>query len=150
MFSIHRKLFLGWKSIELSKSLLFMFPSPGKKIPSSPVKLLIPTEAILFNLLWNLEDPVLIQTLSYRRKITYYTTHLYRLDFSIIQTLSYRRKITYYTTHLYRLDFSINWFQRRCRAYVAFTCSSPAAICTNELSLLSMAMILNKQFPFYF
>ena len=28
--------------------------------------------AIHFDLLWNLEDPVLIQTLSYRRKMTYY------------------------------------------------------------------------------
>ena len=33
--------------------------------------------AIHFELLWNLEDPVLIKTLSYRRKITYNTTYLY-------------------------------------------------------------------------
>ena len=61
------------------------------------------------NLFWNLEDPVLVQTASYRKKITY---------------------------HL----------------YVAFTCSSTAAIstCTCELSLLPMKKDpeLNRQFPF--
>ena len=59
--------------------------------------------AIHFDLLWNLKDPVLIQKLSYMRKISY---HLFILIYA----------------------FSINWFQCRCWAYVPFTYSSPAAI----------------------
>ena len=55
-------------------------------------------------LLWNLEDPVLTETLSWRRKITYCLFIL--------------------------IDFfhKLNWFQCRCWAYALFTCSSPAAI----------------------
>ena len=57
------------------------------------------------HLFWNLEDPVLVP----------------------VPCPIGGPEITFYLL-LYWLAFSINWFQCRCWAYAAFTCSSPAAI----------------------
>ena len=76
----------------------------------------VPHRSNSSHMFWNLEDLVLVQTVSYRRKITY---------------------------HLLLIGFFHKLISSQCN--VAFTCSSTAAIyiCTSELSLLPMTMMLS-------